>query len=120
MRAVDTNMKTRETLRRGRLQSGIRSGCDTASPLERTGSDLYLSTAAAYKSGCATICCMRARAARNDSTELTELKRSLGCGCANDRRIGRQYGTRKPRLRDSPAGNHRRLDGIDGARHRHG
>src|SRR5271154_2820142 len=74
MRAVDTNMKTRETLRRGRLQSGIRSGCDTASPLERTGSDLYLSTAAAYKSGCATICCTRARAARNDSTELTELK----------------------------------------------
>ena len=31
--AVDTNMKTRETLRRGRLQSGIRSGCDVAPPL---------------------------------------------------------------------------------------
>jgi len=81
---------------------------------------LYLSTEAAYKSGCATICCIRATAVRNDSTELTELKRNPGYRRANDRRIGRRYGTRKPRLRDSPAGNHRRLDGIDGARHRHG
>src|SRR5271156_592768 len=105
MRAVDTNMKTRETLRRGRLQSGIRSGCDMASPLERTGSDLYLRTAAAYKSGCANICFMRARAARIDSNELTELNGSLGCGRANVRRIGRRYGTRKPRFRHSPAGN---------------